>query len=298
MEEEHSTFEASAAAAAIAVTSDSDEDMYCEKEFREGLRKALYHKRNRENANILLSPERRDELLEESFPKIHHPEDGNTATIKELTETEYAAIRTGLQEAMQSDERKKMALLQEQLSEYHSVLEDVIAYKSRCERLDQEKKDLVSLGREACRVRDNKIAMLEREVAQLRNERHRSSSGGSSDWATPIISSGGSEGQYAHGHHLQQSHLHPTPVSTQTLSRKNTHDPRRYYSNGGSRRITIDSPSSIELFSGTGTGAIRPPPFPGSVTPSSMHPRAIQEGVFFHTSSIGENRSVKRYRSD
>jgi hypothetical protein len=113
-----------------------------------------------------------DELLENSFPKIH-PEEGKA---KELTVDEYVELRIGLQEVIQSDVKEKMILLREQLSEYHSVLEDVMAFKSRCERLEQEKQDLLSLCREACQVRDDKIALLEKEVAQLRNERHSSSS--------------------------------------------------------------------------------------------------------------------------
>ena len=306
MEEERTS------AAALTVTS--IEDVYSEKEFRQGLRKALYHKRNRENTNVLLSPKRRDELLEESFPKIHHAE-GNTA-IKELTDTELVAMRSGLQEVIQSDIKEKMALLREQLSEYHSVLEDVITFKNRCKRLEQEKNDIVSLCREVCQVRDDKIALLEKELTQIRNERRcsissSSSNSSSSDWVSSIIS-GGSEGQYAHGHRPQRNHLHPTPPlppTQTTLSRMNNH-PHPYYSND-SRRITIESPppssisqSSIqtrlqELRSDNAfnTGAIRPLPFPGSFAPS-LHPPVNQAGVLLRSSSSGENRSVKRHKSN
>eukprot|EP00986_Skeletonema_menzelii_P007463 scaffold2937_cov137-Skeletonema_menzelii.AAC.4 len=197
------------------------------------------------NPNIQLSPKRRDELLEESFPKIRHQEGG----IKELTTDEYEKLRINLQEIVRAEVNEKMVLLREQLSEYHSVLEDVIAFKSRCEKLEQDKNDLVSLCREVCQVRDDKIALLEKELSRLKNDLGNcrnsiSSSSGGSDWDSLIIS-GGSEGQFGHGHRPQRNHLHPTPPlppTQTTLSRMNNH-PHPYYSND-SRRITIGSPPS------------------------------------------------------
>jgi hypothetical protein len=169
-------------AKAFASTASNDDARYAEEEeeILPGIRNALSRETAKRRKNIQLSPEMRDKLLEESFPKIHPEED----TAKELTMDEYFALRTGLQEVIQSDVQEKMILLREQLSEYHSVLEDVIAFKSRCERLEQEKQDLLSLCREACQVRDDKIAMLEKELAQLRSERHSSSS---SDGASSLI---------------------------------------------------------------------------------------------------------------
>jgi len=84
---------------------------------------------------------------------------------------EYVGLRIGLQDVIQSDVQEKMTLLRDQLSDYHSVLEDIIAFKSRCERLEQEKQDLICFCREACQMRDEKIALLELVLAQLRNER-------------------------------------------------------------------------------------------------------------------------------
>eukprot|EP00985_Skeletonema_marinoi_P031636 scaffold37744_cov151-Skeletonema_marinoi.AAC.9 len=310
MLEERSTAETSPAAAMTA--ADDSDDVCSEEELLQGLRTALKHKTDRKKANILLSPKRRDELLEELFPKINNPEDG---TAKELSEYDYAALRTGLHEVIQSDVKKKMALLQDQLSEYHSVLEDVIAFKSRCERLEQDKKDLVSLCRDVCQVRDDKIALLEKELAQLRNERcsssSPSSSSSSSDWVSSIISGGsesGSEGQ-SHGHRPQQNHRHPHPApalpsTPQMLPRMNN-----YFNE--SRRITF-SPSSVQAklnnLSNTialNTAAIRPLPFPGSslapghILAPPMLPNANQQGGLngdLCPPSRGENKSAKRHR--
>ena len=71
--------------------------------------------------------------------------------VKNLTGDEYETLRASLQEVVQAEVKEKMFLLllreREQLSEseYHSVLEDVVAFKNGCERLEQEKKDLVTL---------------------------------------------------------------------------------------------------------------------------------------------------------
>lgn len=82
--------------------------------------------------SLSLPPKIRDDLLEESFPKLH-PEESRA---KELTADELVTLQSGLQQFMRSDMKKKMILLQDQLSEYHSILEDVIAFKSRCEQLE------------------------------------------------------------------------------------------------------------------------------------------------------------------
>ena len=64
--------------------------------------------------------------------------------MKELTADEFDTLQSGLQQFMRSDMNQKviLLLLQDQLSEYHSILEDVIAFKGRCQRLEleQEKK--------------------------------------------------------------------------------------------------------------------------------------------------------------
>ena len=302
MKKQRSTAETSAAAMTAA---DDSDDVCSEEELLQGLRTALKHKTDRKKANILLSPKRRDELLEESFPKINNPEDG---TAKQLSEYDYAALRTGLHEVIQSDVKEKMALLQDQLTEYHSVLEDVIAFKSRCERLEQDKKDLVSLCRDVCQVRDNNIALLEKELAQLRNERRSSSS---FDWVSSIISGvseSGSEGQ-SHGHRPQQDRRHPHPApalpsTPQMLPRMNN-----YFNEA--RRITL-SPSSVQAklnnLSNTialNTAAIRPLPFPGSslapghILAPPMLPNANQQGGLngdLCPPSRGENKSAKRHR--
>jgi hypothetical protein len=87
----------------------SDDDARAEQEILQGLRDALNCKAKRRK--VRLSPKMCDELLEESFPKLHPEED----KAKELTMDEYVALRTGLQEVIQSDVQEKMALLREQL---------------------------------------------------------------------------------------------------------------------------------------------------------------------------------------
>lgn len=285
-----------------APSSSDDDDKRAEQEIRQGIIKALKHRALKKKAQ--LSPERCNDLLEELFPKISEED-----TAKELTRAEYDTLRASLQEVIQAEVKEKMFLLREQLSEYHSVLEDVIAYKSRCERLEQDKEDLVSLCHDVCQVRDRKIALLEKELAHLRNERRcsssSSSSDSSSDWVTSIMSggssgSGGSEDRQSQVLHPQLNHPHQTQAlsSTQSLSRINS------YSNE-SRRVTLThSPSSIKtglqvLRRGNAVdfGAIQPLPFLASKSSSPItFPQVGQKGSGAFDNYDWWNRSTKKHK--
>jgi hypothetical protein len=89
-------------------------------------------------------------------------------------------------------EKHKMSLLQEQLSEYHVILEDVIAYKSRCEQLEKDKEDLIKLCQEACQVRDDRIALLEKAVVWLRHNQNQNEEQGLRSSHRRVISGSGS----------------------------------------------------------------------------------------------------------
>jgi hypothetical protein len=302
-EEQRSNAEAFAS---TANTTYADAACYGE-EILQGLLDAL--NREDEENRSQLSPEMRDKLLEESFPKIH-PEDGNA---KELTMDEYFALRTGLQEVIQSDMKEKMALLQDQLSEYHSVLEDMIAFKSRCELLEQEKKDLATVYRQACQVRDDKIALLEKEVARLRNEpRHRCSvsSCNSTDGASSLIGSD-SDGQYVLGHdHLQEDyHDHPQQIQAPALtSRTPKMCYHHYHHYKVAARMISSSPSSVPYHRSSDSSddfcvATMQEPLP--LFQESSAPVLLemmnqqQQGGFDGNSYLprsGENRSTKRHK--
>ena len=281
----------------VETAASNDHDVRAaEGEIRQGLVKAL---NNIQLSATKMPPKIRDDLLEESFPKIHHAE--GSKTIKQLTADEYGKLQISLQKIVRREVNEKMFLLREQLSEYHSVLEDVIAYKSRCERLEQEKKDLVSLCREGCQVRDDKIALLERELSRLKknpgNSTNSSSSSSGSDWATSINSGGigsGSGGHPAYGQHLKQSQTHPTPAlhSTQTLPETNT-CPRQ-------SRTVIMSPASIQASQQVlkrdntlNIGAIQAPPFQASSTPFMAFPHGNEHEGF---GSEWWNRNTKKLK--
>ncbi len=138
--------------------------------------------------SVPITPKIRDDLLEESILKLN-PEESRA---KELTADEFVTLQSGLQQFMRSEMKLKMNLLQKQLSEYHSILEEVIAYKSRCEQLEQEKKDIVTCCREACQVRDMRIMLLEKQLAWSQGCRSKSDEASSS-----IIGSGSEEIYFA-----------------------------------------------------------------------------------------------------
>eukprot|EP00984_Skeletonema_dohrnii_P017360 scaffold7887_cov81-Skeletonema_dohrnii-CCMP3373.AAC.4 len=261
-------------------------DASTEDQIRRGLRDARKLEEKRRNDQLPLPPKIRDELLEESFPKLRPEQD----MAKELTAAEFIALQTGLEKLIRSDMKEKMVLLQDQLSEYHSILEEVIALKSRCERLEQDKKDLALFYRRACQDRDHKIMLLGNELARSR------CCSSSSDEASSIIGSG-SEGQYyLHGHdQLRHYEHHSQELSAPAFSPSrmppgisNDHCHHYHYHNESARTIQLQlSPSSVSdprgnsssLSNGINIEAIRPLPFPGSLA-RPVHPQTKQQGGF------------------
>lgn len=175
-----------------ASASSAADDEEAAREILQGLKDALAHRSAVRQNRSTLTPEARDELLQESFPNIPSSSDDDDSKMKDFTAEDYNTLRTGLQQVIISEAKHKMSLLQEQLSEYHAILEDVIAYKSRCEQLEKDKEDLIKLCQEACQVRDDRIALLEKAVVWLRHNQnyneeqglrssHRSVSSGSNE---------------------------------------------------------------------------------------------------------------------
>ena len=276
---QHSAMKGKRSSVKAFATDASTEDL-----IRRGLRNARKLEEKRRNDQLPLPPKIRDELLEESFPKLR-PEE---CMAKELTTEEFVALQTGLEKIIRSDMKEKMVLLQDQLSEYHSILEEVIALKSRCERLEQDKKDLVSFCHQAYQVRDHKIMLLENELARSRC----CSCSSSPDEASSIIGSG-SEGQYyLHSHdQLRQHHSQELSAPTFSPSRmppgiSNDHCHHYHYYNESARMIQL-SPSSVSdprgnsssLSNGINIEAIRPLPFPGSLA-RPVYPQMNQQGGF------------------
>jgi len=272
-------------AAAFASTTITSDDASAADQIRRGLRDARKLEEKRRNDQLPLPPKIRDELLEESFPKLR-PEEGMA---KELTAEEFVALQTGMEKLIRSDMKEKMVLLQDQLSEYHSILEEVIALKSRCERLEQDKKDLASFYRQACQDRDHKIMLLENELARSR------CCSSSSDEASSVIRSG-IEGQYyLHSHSHDQLRKHSQELSAPTFSPSrmppgisNDHCHHYHYHFESARMIQL-SPSSVSdprargnsssLSNGINIEAIRPLPFPGSLA-RPVYPQMNQQGGF------------------
>jgi hypothetical protein len=196
-------------------------DLLATQEILQGLKDALSRRAAAHQDKISLTPTTRDELLQESFPMIpptssSNGEDGDNVKA-DLTTEECIALRIGLQSVIHSDVKRKMSLLQEQLSEYHAILEDVIAYKSKCEQLEQDKQDLTRICHDTCKERDDKIELLEREVCRLRrlNEGQRlqllfnSSRNGSTSHEERGSAQGGQPGLSQASYYGQEYQLYP-----------------------------------------------------------------------------------------
>ena len=140
--------------ASVISAAQIESDIEVIEQINQGLRDAKKHAEKK-------LPALRDRLLEDSFPKVH-PEENQA---KELTSYEFDELRDSLRDVIRTDMKEKMALLQNQLSEYHELLEHMSALTERCERLERERRNL-SMG---CQVRDDKIALLEEDLAQLRH---------------------------------------------------------------------------------------------------------------------------------
>ena len=198
----------SSSTTSAASSSAATDDEEAARAILEGLKDALAHRSAvRRNNKSTLTPEARDELLQESFPSIPTSSDDEDSKMKDFTAEDYNALRTGLQKVIISDAKHKMALLQEQLSEYHAILEDVIAYKSRCEQLEKDKEDLISLCQEACQVRDERIALLEKAVVWLRHNHHNEEQGIRSSHRS--VSSGSNESTCNERRHSLDSNPDP-----------------------------------------------------------------------------------------
>jgi hypothetical protein len=233
----------------------------------EGLKDALAHRHRsavRRNKSTL-TPEARDEVLQESFPNIPTSSDDDDSKMKDLTAEDYNTLRTGLQKVIISDAKHKMSLLQEQLSEYHVILEDVIAYKSRCEQLEKDKEDLIKLCQEACQVRDDRIALLEKAVVWLRHNQnqneeqglrssHRSVSSGSNESTCNERRDGQPDPQAQDYIHLSTMISDSDHQFTQPDNKKESEQPRR---------LTL-SPANTEAnkeLDGFDTDTIEPLPY-------------------------------------
>ena len=267
---------------AAEVAADTSADELAAQEILQGLKDALTRREATRKKNIPLTPEMRDELLQESFPKIPVDENSSsskTAALKELSTEECLALRLGLQSVIRTDVKQKMTQLQEQLSEYHAVLEDVIAFKSRCELLEQDKKDLVTLCHEACQVRDDKIALLEKEVARLQWERvngeERRRRKGS------VCSSCGNNDGYSSFSDPQDYCYQPRRQPSPPLSRMPVYNHHYQAYMESSRRLTLSPGPSYCTTTTTATmdpsscdfdlGSIQPLPFQSTAVPSRYY---------------------------
>lgn len=285
-------------------SNSDDDDARVEKEILQGLHDA----RNREakkRMNNQLSPKMCDEFLEESFPKLR-PSGQDEAKV--LTADEYDALRVGLEGVIRLDVKEKMILLQDQLSEYHSVLEEIIALKSRCERLEQDKKDFVSLCRQECQFRDDNITRLEEELMRLRNTRRSSSSSScscSSSNGASIIGNVRAV-QYSHGYdHPQDFHYQQIPAASRSQTPR-VSDHHHYYNNNEAARMIPLSPSSVPYYlrrssssssSGPSVGTIHPLSFQESSAP--VFSKMNEHGGFDDSPCLqrsGENMGTKRHK--
>jgi len=239
-----------------AATSTAAADEEAARAILEGLKDALAHRSAVRRNKSTLTPEARDELLQESFPNIPTSSDDDDSKMKDLTAEDYNTLRTGLQKVIISDAKHKMSLLQEQLSEYHVILEDVIAYKSRCEQLEKDKEDLIKLCQEACQVRDDRIALLEKAVVWLRHNQNQNEEQGLRS-SHRSVSSGSNEStcnERRDGQPDPQANSNSDHQFTQPGNKKESEQPRR---------LTL-SPANTEAnkeLDGFDTDTIEPLPY-------------------------------------
>lgn len=205
--------------ASLISAAQIESDIEVIEQISQGLRDAKKHAEKKRRAQ--LPPALRDRLLNDSFPKVNPEED----QAKELTSYEFDELRGALRGVIRSDMKEKMVLLQNQLSEYHELLEHMSALTERCERLEREKRNL-AIG---CQVRDDKIALLEKDLAQFQRRNSILSVDETSVGASSPMHQG----------------------------RRGDYDPPSF---NETRRITLSPPIFPNLH-GLDVGTIQPPPF-------------------------------------
>ena len=251
-----------------AAEEEAANDLLATQEILQGLKDGLTRRRAATYQDkIPLTPKTRDELLQESFPMIptSSSKDEDSDVKPDLTTEECIALRIGLRNTIHSDVKRKMSLLQEQLSEYHTVLEDVIAYKSKCEELEQDKQDLARICRETCKVRDDRIELLEKEVRQLQrlNEEQQqqlrllpcicsviSSRNDSSTSHDERSAQGGQPGPQAYPDFNHQQHLyHRTQSGMLTMVNNSYHSSyhQPFTTMEPSRRVSLTPPAAAVM---------------------------------------------------
>ena len=121
----------------------------------EGLKAAKRY----ESIRVRIPPNIQEDMINEAFPTV--PQGADT---KQLTEDEYMNLRSSTHEVASQSVLKTIATLQEQLAEYHSVLERLETMTLQYHSLESQNQALSSNVQE----RNKRIMLLERELAQSR----------------------------------------------------------------------------------------------------------------------------------
>eukprot|EP00970_Alexandrium_tamarense_P019031 scaffold13587_cov336-Alexandrium_tamarense.AAC.1 len=195
-----------ASASAHARTwADLAEDTMAHNEVMEGLGNA----RMREKKRIRLDADVAERLLDEAFPTVLHCEGNGTAItdaiavaatatqkLTQLSPSEYTHLQQSLTAHSSTTTTRLTFKLQEQLSEYHTLLDQMIDMKRRMTKLRDENIRLEGevervescverRVREECSQRDERIESLEREVFELKLQRGDHFNLGCSDESFP-----------------------------------------------------------------------------------------------------------------
>ena len=132
-------------------------DSDVESQVKDGLEASKQYERNRKR----LSSSEQEDMMKVHFPRVPA---GDVA--KQLTENEYMELRTSMMREEDKTRSQYIANLHKQLSEYHSILDELSLVTFKYEALQKSYQEQVA-------ERNSRIHSLEQEVAALKRDVHQ-----------------------------------------------------------------------------------------------------------------------------
>lgn len=132
-------------------------DFDVESQVKDGLEASKQYERNRK---------RLSSSVQEDMMRVHFPRVPAGDVTKQLTENEYMELRTSMMREEDKTRSQYIANLHKQLSEYHSILDELSLVTFKYEALQKSYQEQVA-------ERDSRIHSLEQEVAALKRDVHQ-----------------------------------------------------------------------------------------------------------------------------
>lgn len=141
-------------------------DSLLEEQIIQGLKAAKNHEKNKVGPPLC----EQEDMMNDAFPMVPKCKTGRQE-MKQLTEMEYEELRSSMQSNAAEHTSKTLYFVQEQITEYHDVLERLASMEAHYQLIQRQNQILTSAlatKSEECKKCDDKILSLERELFDAR----------------------------------------------------------------------------------------------------------------------------------